>query len=237
MLGREQPAEGTIAVRLARPAGFVFRAGQNASVTIADAGGKAHTRTLSLASAPHEPELLLATRSGASPFKVAFADLAPGAAAHIEGPYGSLVLHRATHRDAMLIAGGIGVTPFRSMLRQAFHDRDPRRFTLVYSNVRPGTAAFLAELQALERDWDHFRMVATMTGLNPSERDWAGERRAIGAALIRDAAASLAAPVFHLAGSPAMVDTIRAALAAAGVDEDDIRGEEFFGYDHPTEAP
>jgi ferredoxin-NADP reductase len=237
-LGCEVPAAGTVAWRMTRPPGFTFRAGQNVELSLASSPpGKPVSRTLSLASAPCDDELLVAARIGPSPFKAALASLRPGVAARIEGPHGSLVLHRSPGRDAVFIAGGIGITPFRSMLRQAAHERDPRRFTLVYSNPRPESAAFLGELQDLARTYTQFRLVPTMTRLAPGERSWAGERRAIGAALVRDASASLAAPIFYLAGPPAMVAAIRAALEAAGIDDDDVRGEEFFGYDSPQEDP
>lgn len=238
-LGCEVPAAGTVAWRMTRPPGFTFRAGQNVELSLpGSTPGKPVTRTLSLASAPCDDELLVAARIGRSEFKTALAALRPGIAGRIEGPHGSLALHRTPTRDAVFIAGGIGITPFRSMLRQAAHDRDLRRFTLVYSNTRPESAAFLGELQEMQRSLPNFRLVATMTGLSPAECDWAGERRAIGAALVHDASASLAAPIFYLAGPPAMVVAIRAALeAAAGVDDHDVRGEEFLGYDSPQEDP
>jgi ferredoxin-NADP reductase len=232
LLGTEQVANASLAVRFSRPGGFTFRAGQNVDLML-PAAGLGSRRTLSIASAPCENELLLAMRMRPSAFKDAVARMAPGDPAWIGGPHGSLVMHRSPGRDAVLIAGGIGITPFRSMLRQAAHDGDARRFTLIYSNRRPEEAAFLDELRELERRWDRFRLVATMTGAAAGARGWQGERRAIGGALVREASENMTAPVFHLAGPPDMVTTIRAALEEAGVGEDDIRGEEFFGYEYP----
>lgn len=230
---REEVARGTIAVRFTRPPGLRFRAGQNLEVTLPLEGGRVDSRTLSIASAPSDDEIVVVARAGPSDFKQALATLPPGAAARVAGPYGSLVLHRATTRDVVMVAGGIGITPFRSILRQAAREGDPRRFVLLYSNRDHGSAAYLDELQRLQLDWGRFRLVATMT----ADPAWSGERRVVGAPLVREAALGLSAPIHYLAGPPGMVAASHAALAEAGVDDDDVRGEEFFGYEHAPEAP
>ena len=69
-------------------------------------------------------------------------------------------------------AGGIGITPFMSMLRQAAHDHLARRLVLLYSNRRPEDAAFLAELMALEGRLESFRLLATMTAMRQSSQTW-----------------------------------------------------------------
>ena len=129
-----------------------------------------------------------------------------------------------------MIAGGIGITPFVSILRQAATDPLPRRLVLLYANHRPEDAAFLAELQALESPNENFRLVATMTRMSDSTQPWTGETGAIDAPLVRRIADELAAPIYYLAGPPAMVEAMRQTLQAAGVDDDDLRSEEFYGY-------
>jgi ferredoxin-NADP reductase len=83
-------------------------------------------------------------------------------------------LHTSRARPAVFITGGIGITPFMSILRQAAHDRLPQQFILVYSNNRPEDAAFLSELQELERRMDSFRLLTTMTRMDGSDRLWSG---------------------------------------------------------------
>ena len=226
VLGAETPARSTLALRLSRPAGFTFHPGQAIDLDLGEAGRHA----FSLASAPFESELLVATRLRASPYKDAMAGLRPGDSVGIDGPFGALVLHRAPARDALFLAGGIGITPFRSMIRQAARDRDARRMTLVYANRAPGDAAFLDELVRLGNGEGPFRLIATMTEMPSSLEPWQGRHGGIDAALIRDASRDLAAPVFYVVGPPGMVAAAREALAQAGVDQDDIRGEAFHGY-------
>ena len=223
LAGREQVVEGTFAFRFERPAGFAFRAGQAVVLELVD------RHTFSLVNAPFESELVIATRMRDSAFKRALKALPDGASVKMIGPLGQFTL-ADTARPAVFIAGGIGITPFMSMLRQAAQDRSPQPLLLLYSNRRPEDAAFLGELQDLERRNKNFRLVATMTDMANSARDWSGETSLINADMIRRCAGGLAGPVYYVVGPPAMVMAMQETLRGAGVAEDDIRSEEFYGY-------
>lgn len=229
---REEIAAGTMAFRFEKPPGFAFKAGQAVDVVLPGTGpdGQPLRHTFSPASAPFEDRLEIATRMRASDYKRALAALPLGAAVAIEGPSGSLTLHNDRSRAAVLIAGGIGITPFMSMLRQAARDREPRRIALLYSNRRPEDAAYLDELLHLARSDERLRLVATMTQVPQSARPWHGPARPIDAAMVAAAAEGLPAPIYYVAGSPAMVDAMRGLLNEAGIDDDDIRSEDFYGY-------
>jgi ferredoxin-NADP reductase len=231
--GREQIADGTMAFHFARPADFTFKPGQAVDIVVDDpaAGNEASARhTFSLVSAPFENELVIATRMRDSPFKRALKSLSAGSHVQMEGPFGSLTLHNNRSRPAVLIAGGIGITPFMSILRQATNDQLAQQLVLLYSNRRPEDAAFLAELYELERRNKNFRLIATMTQMDESSRQWAGETRLIDEDLLRQIGRDLSLPIYYVAGPPAMIEAVRQALNRAGVDDDDIRSEEFFGY-------
>jgi len=231
--GREEIAEGTMAFHFAKPRDFSFKPGQAIDIILGypsgpDAPSARHT--FSIVSAPFEGELVVATRMRDSAFKRTLKSLAIGAPIKLDGPFGSLTLHGKQARPAVLIAGGIGITPFISMLRQAAHDQLPQRLLLLYSNRRPEDAAFLAELQQLERQNKAFRLVATMTQMGKSTWPWAGQTGVIDEALVKQVVGELSQPIYYLAGPPAMVEAMRQTLNFAGADDDDIRGEEFFGY-------
>jgi len=117
-----------------------------------------------------------------------------------------------------------------SIVRQAARDQLPQGLVLLYSNRRPEDAAFLAELQGLEQANKRFRLVATMTQISKSHRSWEGRSGVIDHALVREIGTDLVAPIYYLAGPPAMVETMRQTLRIAEVDDDDIRSEEFHGY-------
>jgi ferredoxin-NADP reductase len=230
LAGRELLAEGTLAFRFEKPAGFDFKAGQAVVLELmhppAEDGQK--RRTFSLASAPFESTLAIATRMRDSAFKRALKMLPDGASIKLLGPLGQFTLDAA--RPAVFIAGGIGITPFMSMLRQAAKDGSPQPLLLLYSNRRPEDAAFLGELQELERQNGNFRLVATMTDMSKSSRKWEGKSGFIDADLITRSVGGLVAPVYYVVGPPAMVIAMQETLRGAGIADDDIRSEEFYGY-------
>jgi ferredoxin-NADP reductase len=231
LAGREELAEGTIAFRFEKPAGFNFKPGQAVVLELLDPppedGQK--RRTFSLVSAPFESTLAIATRMRDTAFKRALGALPDGASLKLTGPIGQFTLGDAA-RPAVFIAGGIGITPFMSMLRQAARDHAPHSLLLLYSNRRPEDAAFLGELQELERQNGNFRLVATMTEMSKSALKWGGQTGFVDADLIKRAAGRLTAPIYYVVGPPAMVAAMQETLRGTGVADDDIRSEEFYGY-------
>ncbi|HEX5093416.1 MAG TPA: FAD-dependent oxidoreductase [Burkholderiales bacterium] len=165
-----------------------------------------------------------------SAFKRALAGFPAGAPLGIRGPRGSMTLREDPPRPAVFIAGGIGITPFMSMLRQAAHEGSDRQFRLVYSNRRPEDAAFLEELQELEARLPGFRLHATMTDMIGSQRAWRGDTRMLGADVIADACQGLVAPVYFVVGPPGFVTATRGRLGALVVPAADVRTEPFYGY-------
>lgn len=233
LLKGEQIAEGTMAFHFAKPAGFEFRPGQTIDMTLLnppETDAEGNTRTFSLASAPFETDLMIATRIRDSSFKRVLAKAPQGLAVKIDGPAGDFVLHRKVEKPAVLVAGGIGITPFLSMVRQAAHDRSPQQIWLFYSNRRPEDTAFLEILNQVANENPNFHLIATMTGMDKSGREWKGETGLIGKEMLLKNLPSLAGPTYYTAGPPAMVAEMRKTLVDAGADEDDIRSEEFPGY-------
>lgn len=224
-------AEGTMEFRFSRPDGFAFEAGQAVSLELIDPAAEdgQRSRAFSIVSAPFEPELAVATRMRDSAFKRALKALPEGASIRIDGPFGDLTLGE-TQRPAAFIAGGIGITPFMSMLRQAAEDRSPRQLFLAYSNRRPEDAAYLDELQKLARRNPRFRLMATMTDMSKSAREWSGETGLVDAAMLKRLVGDLAAPIYYVVGPPAMVGAMQQTLGGAGIAKDSIRTEEFYGY-------
>ncbi len=231
LLGSEEVAAGTRAFRFERPAGFAFEAGQNVLVTLieppeVDAHGP--SRTFTLASAPHEPELLVATRMRDTAFKRVLAKAPPGTPVEIDGPNGFMVLHEDASRPAVFLAGGIGITPVLAMARDAAHRRLPHRIVLFYGNRRPEDAAFLDELSNIQNP--NYRLIAAMSEAEKSARPWSGERGFIDRAMLQRHLPDLRGPVYYFAGPPAMAMAMQAMLSEAGVGDDDMRSEEFYGY-------
>lgn len=233
LLSRVEVAEGTMAFHFEKPPGFNFKAGQFADVTLTDppeTDAEGNTRTFSIASPPFENELVFTTRMRDTAFKRSLKKVPLATEVHIGPAAGSFTLHKNPAKPAVFLAGGIGVTPFLSMVRQADRDRLPQKLYLFYSNRRPEDTAFLETLQALETTNPNFRLICTMTEMSKSKKEWKGETALIDKEMLSRHLATLQGPIYYIAGPPPMVAAMQQTLESAGVEEDDVRAEEFFGY-------
>lgn len=232
LLRRELIAEGTMAFYFAKPDGYEYQPGQSFQLTLIDPppkdDTKGSTREFTIASAPHDAELMIAMRLRDSAFKDLLKDAPPGTTVTISEADGDLILHRDIARPAVLIAGGIGITPFLSIARHAARHTLQHPLYLFYSNWRPELAAFLPELEALQQANPQFRVIATMT--EPDPRSWSGETGVIDAALLRRHLPELTGPVYYVAGPPPMALAMLDLLEDLGVDDADIKSAEFYGY-------
>jgi ferredoxin-NADP reductase len=230
---RQEVAEGTMAFHFEKPAGWTFKAGQFIDITLlepSETDTEGNTRGFSIASAPHEENIMVATRMRDTAFKRVLKILPLETAVKIEGPFGNLTLHNNAARPAVLLAGGIGVTPFRSILFRAAKEKLPHRIFLFYSNRRPEDAPFLGSLQQLENENPNYKLIATMTGMENSHQPWDGETGLINGEMLARYLQNAVLPIYYIAGPASMVKGLHTMLNDAGVDDDNIRTEEFVGY-------
>ena len=200
---------------------FAYRAGQAAEVRTDDGQ---HT-PYSIASAPYETEEggfleFLVKVDGSTRFGSQVAALPPGASIHVNPPTGGFGLPPdAPEHPLLVIAGGTGIAPVRSMLMQAIHIDKYHRPTLLFSAKSPDEFAFVNEFHALQ-DAGKLTLILTLTG---SAVEW---RHARGRAT-RDQIAALLAPnmLYFVCGPPAMVSDVPAILSGLGVRDDQIRTE------------
>ena len=208
-----------------------FTPGQYFWVTLLDPSyedDKGPRRHFSVVTTPNERGVLgLCTRLRDSAFKRSLAELPIGAEVDVEQPKGSFTLPEDTDREYVFVAGGIGITVFRCMLRYIAEEQLAHRVTLVYSNRDRESTAFLDELQELERTIPNMRLVLTMT----DDPTWDGESRLIDGDVLRaHLGGDLASRDYLIAGPPAMVDGVVETLQAAGVPDDRVRPDRFSGY-------
>ena len=233
LLARHWIADETIGLQFARPSGFEFEPGQTVDVTLVDPAetdAEGNTRTFSIASAPHEDHLLFATRVRKSAFKRMLAAAPIGSEVQIDGPTGSFTLHRDVSKPAVLLAGGIGITPFRSMVLDVTERRTSRPVWLFDSNLRPETSAFLGELAEAADSNPAFRFVPTMTEMGDSQRSWSGETGLIDQAMLSRHLSGAQGSIYYVAGPPKMVASMRQMLLESGIEKSAVRAEDFSGY-------
>jgi ferredoxin-NADP reductase len=216
-----------------KPAGFTFTPGQAGDFTLnnpPETDAEGNKRSFSLAGAPFEPDLIIATRMRDTAFKRSLKIIPLGTELTLDAPWGELVLHDDAAIPAVFLTGGIGITPVRSIVLQSTHDKDARKLLLFYSNHRPEDAAFLDELTQAQNENPDFTLIATITDMGKSDQPWQGETRPIDKAILLKHLGDLATPIYYISGPPAMVDAMQKMLGEAGVKSSNIRAEEFSGY-------
>ena len=208
-----------------------FRPGQYFFVTLPDVGHqdeKGLRRHISVATSPNERNVLgLATRMRDTAFKRTLAELEVGSEVDVEPPRGAFMLPDDSLRPLVFVAGGIGITVFRSMLRYIAEEALPYRVTLIYSNRDRESTAFLDELLDLEHALEGFRLILTMT----EDAAWDGESRRIDAQFFDEyLEGDLDQYTFLVAGPPAMTEAMETELGEAGVKEENVVASGFTGY-------
>lgn len=233
-LQRKEPvAEGTMAFYFSKPAGFEYKSGQSIDLyekNPPETDAEGNKRAFSLTSAPHEDFLSITTRMRDTAFKRVLKVMSEGTELELDGPFGEMVLHNDISKPAVILAGGIGITPFYSMAKDAAERKLPHKIFLFYSNRRPEDTAFLKELKELERLNPNFKLIATMTEMEKSSELWEGETGYITKDMVLKYVPEAEAAIGYMAGPPAMVAAMRKLLNEVGVNDDYIRSEEFTGY-------
>jgi ferredoxin-NADP reductase len=208
LLNRIDVAEGTMAFHFEKPQGFDFTAGQSTELTLLEPpenDAEGNIRTFSIASAPFENYLMFATRMRDTAFKRSLKKVPLGTTVKIDPATGSFTLHKNSAKPAVFLAGGIGITPFLSIVKQAVHDRLPHKLQFFYSSRRPEDAPFLEDLQELEKASPSFQFVGTMTDMRHSGKKWNGENGYVDKEMLSRYLTDLRGPIYYIAGPPAMV--------------------------------
>jgi ferredoxin-NADP reductase len=228
LVDRQRVARDTMAFWFdTNGARYEFRAGQHADFVFGNESD--NSRTFSLASSPLDKEpLMIAMRMRKTAFKSALKAATLGTKFIVSRPRGSFTLHRDITRPAVFLAGGIGITPIRSILQSATQERLPHKMYLFYSNREADDAAFIEELQSLAMQNSNFALVPTVTG--DKTLVWPYEKGHINREMLTRHLLGLHGPIYYIAGPSGMVTAMSELLKSSGVNEDDMRTEEFGDY-------
>ena len=230
--GRETVVAQTGVFHFDKPSGFQFVAGQTLDLTLvnpSETDAEGNTRTFSIASSPEDEDIVIATRLRHTAFKRVLAAMPIDSVLQAVGPGGSFALDADAVHPVVFLTGGIGITPFRSMIRDVAARTRTRPLWLFYSNPTPESAAFLDELQELAEATPTFHFVPTMTDMVKSTREWDGATGLIDRGMV-SGRLPIIGPHYYIAGPPAMVTAMQQMLEDAGVSAGDVHAEEFAGY-------
>ncbi len=194
---------------------------------------KGPVRHFSLASSPTEDELVISTRIRDTPYKQALSLLAPGAQVEISKPQGNFTLHEDHDKPAVLLSGGIGVTPFRSMIKYATDKQMRTRIVMFDSNRNEQNILYKNEFDRWARENKNLKVVYTITDDEPDKGDWPGERGRIDKEMVTRHLTSQdrSAAMFYICGPPGMLEAMQKLLRTElQIPQERVKVEEFTGY-------
>jgi glycine betaine catabolism B len=224
--------EGIWSFTFEKPKGLAYRPGQYMewSLHVPYADSKGSRRHFSLASSPTEPDIMIAARltSPLSRYKQVMVDMEPGTLVTAGELGGDFVLPKDPDIPLAFIAGGIGITPFRSMIRYLVDKGERRDIVLLYSNYREDEIVFKNVLCDAENAG--IKIVHTLTDRDALPKRWNGRTGFIDARMIREEVSRIPSRRFYVSGSPGMVNTMKKVLRSAGVPRRHIRTDYFPGY-------
>ena len=198
------------------------------------------TRHFTLSSSPTEGNLLrLTTRiRQESGFKKTLDELEIGGTIEGEGPEGTFILDEKEPGPHVFLAGGIGITPFRSMIKYAADKQSlPLRgknlntqIHLIYSNSIPEEITFRQDLENLAKSWPNLKLNMTVTKPEESKEPWSGLAGRIDESLIQKLVPDINNNIFWVCGPPAMVEAMELTLGKLNISSGKVRSEKFTGY-------
>lgn len=233
LIRKEEVADGTMAFHFEKPNDFTFKAGQYGDFTLinpSQTDEEGNVRTFTISCPTYINEIMFTTRMRDTAFKREMKIMPIGTKIDFEAPFGSFTLHNDKTNPAVFLTGGIGITPVRSILFQATKDHAPHQIFVFYANKTPKDAAFLDEFYQLKKENSNFTFVPSMTNMENSEQVWDGETGFFTKEMLSKYIPDLSKPIYYLSGPKDMITAVRKTLNEAGIDDDNIRTEEFPGY-------
>lgn len=201
--------------------GFTWRAGQYLIAKIEhekeDLRGK--MRFITISSAPFEKNVTITTRifgKKASSFKKALDNLNIGEHIEIKGPDGDLYIDDF-NKNYVLVAGGIGITPFRSILKQLVFENKMPKIILLYAN-KDNKILFKDELEQIAKKFSQFKIIYF---ISPNK---------ITRQILKKLNIDFKKNIFFISGPENMIYKIKILLNELGVKDENMKEDYFTGY-------
>jgi len=221
---REIIANDTIKIVFVKPINFNFVAGQYVLFGVKDKD-ETYMHPMTIASAPFQEELEFIMRITDSPFKTKILNMKIGDEAYIGNANGAFILGDKS-QSAVFLAGGIGITPFRSILKQAEHEKSRQSFILFYSNSSESKTIELNDLKNI--GLDNYHTIFTLS--NPTNEVWLGEKGRINKAMLLKYLPQLSAHIYYIVGTTSFVTAMVEILENSNIPRGQIKTESFAEY-------
>ena len=230
IVDKKEIAQDTLQVTFKVSEPVSFKPGQYVFVTLPkllypdERGPK---RQFSINNSPSQKNIItITTRLTNSGFKKTLNELPVGTEVELGPIAGVFILPDTLLKPLVLIAGGIGITPFMSMLQFVKEENLPYKITLIYSNRNQASTAYLNEISELANIIPNFKLILTMT----EDTSWTEERGKVDTNFIKEYFPKVNEYLYMVVGPPAMVESVENVLLQAGVEKDNIKIENFTGY-------
>ena len=215
-----------VSYRFPRPDELSYRAGQYMLVTI-KSGEKELLHPFSLSSSPSEMNYVEFTkRLTESEYSKTLRAAKPGDWARIDAPYGTFTF-QGEYPKIVLLAGGVGITPFRSMCRYCTDKQVSSSVILLYGNRTENEIAFKTEFEEMQRENLNLRVVFI---LNEANSHWKGLTGFITAGLIKNLVPDYRERIYYACGPPGMVKAMETTVASLGLPPSHLRLEVLAGH-------
>jgi ferredoxin-NADP reductase/nitrite reductase/ring-hydroxylating ferredoxin subunit len=199
---------------------------------------KGPIRHFTISSSPTENFIMFSTRIRESPYKKRLSTLEEGSRVKVRGPEGQFILHEDYSKPAVFLSGGIGVTPFRSMIKYATDKQLPLKIVMFDSNRNRENILFNKEFDEWTKINKNLKIIYTISEdeQQPSSstaNDWKGEYGRIDKAMILKYLDTnmLDNSVFYICGPPSMLKAMESLLQDnLEIPKERIKVEEFTGY-------
>ena len=212
--------------RFPRPSELTYKPGQYFSITIKK-DSRELTHHFSFSSSPTEKEHFEFTKKLTDhEYSLALKSAKIGDWARIDAPYGQFTFEGEYPKIA-LFAGGIGITPFISILKNATDKRLDTKITLFYGCSTENDIAFREELESMQNENKNLKMVCV---INQPSSQWKGETGIITAEMIKKALSDYKEYVFFTCGPPPMVKAMETIIERLGLSKNQMKQEYFTGY-------
>ncbi len=206
---------------------FGFLPGQFQFLTFMSAGLPAEEHPFTIASSPGEDGWHASTIKESGDFTSRIGQIKPGDPIAVQAPFGrfSYTLY-PDERDLVFITGGIGITPFMSMLRHMRESGADIKVVLLCSNRTEEDIVFKKELEEISGgSYPHLKVVHV---LSRGSESWTGERGHIDADVVkRHIEGSVGDKTFYVCGPPPMMSSLIASIIGLGVPSSKVRSERF----------
>jgi ferredoxin-NADP reductase len=201
---------------------------------------KGPIRHFTISSSPTEDFIMFSTRIRDSPYKRRLSTLEQGAKVKVRGPEGQFVLHQDYSKPAVFLSGGIGVTPFRSMIKYATDTQLPLKIIMFDSNRNRENILFKKEFDDWAKINKNLRIIYTISDDEQQQQqssstanDWKEEHGRINKAMILKYLDNnmLNNSIFYICGPPSMLKAMQSLLQDdLEIPKERIKVEEFTGY-------